>query len=165
MKKLIFTLSLLLSLSGFAHKFYVSIAEMEYDQENNRIKVSLKMTAHDFEHVLEDKFEGHIHIEKYHDSTEVIQYAASYLSDNFQLFSKDKKCDFQYVGKEVTLRDELYFYFTFENIANPKTIKIVNTLLFSLSDQQQNIVHYKYKDQTKSVTLLPAQSQAQISFE
>ncbi|MCB9222651.1 MAG: hypothetical protein H6582_00630 [Crocinitomicaceae bacterium] len=165
MRKLVLLLSLLFALPSLAHKFYVTIAEMEFDAVENRIKVSLKMTAHDFEHVLEDKFDGHIHIEKYDDSTEVIQYAVNYLKDHFKLFSADKQCDLNYLGKEVTLQDDLFFYFTFTNIADPSTVKIVNTLLFSLSDQQQNIVHYSYKDQTKSVTLKPAQSEAIISFE
>ena len=165
MKRLLLLLILFSSVHALAHKYYVSIAEMEYDAENDRIKVSLKMTAHDFEHVLEAKFNKHLHIEEYSDTTEVIQYAVEYLGSHFKVYSGDSQCEMSYLGKEVTLRDDLYFYFSFLHIKQPSTIKIVNTLLFSLSNQQQNIVHYKYKDQTKSVTLMPAQSEAQISFE
>lgn len=165
MKRILTFLLVITLIPATAHKFYVSIAEMEYEEGQDRIKVSLKLTAHDFEHVLEDKFDEHIHIEKYNDTSKVIQYAIEYLSSNIQLFSNDKRAEFQYLGKEVTLRDELYFYFTFNKISNPATVKIVNSLLFSFSDQQQNIVHYKYKDQTKSVTLIPSQPEALISFD
>jgi uncharacterized protein YlxP (DUF503 family) len=165
MKRLMLLLVLFITMPGLAHKYYVSIAEMEYDKANKRIKVSLKVTAHDFEHVLEDKFDKRIHIEQYNDSSQVMLYAQEYLEKSIKVYSADKPCVFNYIGKEVTLREDLYFYFSFTNVQDPSTIKIVNTLLFSLSNQQQNIVHYKYNNQTKSVTLLPAQSEAQISFD
>jgi hypothetical protein len=165
MRALITLIILAFSVQANAHKHYISIADMEYDEKENKINVSMKITAHDFEHILEKKFDKQIHIEKYHDSSDVMVYSIEYLIKNFKVYSDKTPCNLSFVGKEVTLREELFFYFSFENVKNPSTIKIVNTLLFSLSDQQQNIVHYKYKDRTKSVTLLPAQSEAHISFE
>lgn len=148
----------------FGHQFYISIADMEYDSVNNRINVSLKMTAHDFEHVLELKSGEKLVLEEISDSSAENELIAQYLKHNLKLFSKDEELEMSYLGLEVTNRDDVYCYFFFSNAADYSTIKIINKLLFSISDQQQNIVHYKYSGFTKSVTLVPAKSEEWITF-
>ena len=165
MKRLIFILFILIgSNNAIAHKFYISIADMEYDSIKNRINVSLKLTAHDFEMVLERKFERKIVLEEVVDSSKEAGYIRQYLKVNFQLFSQEQQLEMSYLGYEVNNKDELYFYFFFKDVPDPTTIKIINKLLFSISDQQQNIVHYKYSGQTKSVTLISAKSEDRITF-
>lgn len=149
---------------AYGHKFYISIADMEYDSTGQRINVTLKVTAHDFEQVLRRKFDKPIHLEEYTDSSEVGHYIQQYLKHNFKLYSSDKQLEMIYLGREVTNRDDLYFYFFFKDVPDFTSIKIVNKLLFSVSDQQQNIVHYQYKNHTKSVTLVPAKSEDWITF-
>ncbi|UKN02517.1 hypothetical protein K6119_03150 [Paracrocinitomix mangrovi] len=164
MRNVLLIIILLSSFSGWSHKFFISIADMEYDSIGNRINVTTQMTAHDFELILKRKFQRTITLEEVKDSSDVTHYIEQYLKVNFQLYSADKKLEMIYLGFEVTNRDDLFFYFYFTDVANPATIKIVNKLLFSISDQQQNIVHYKYKNATKSVTLVPAHSEDTITF-
>jgi len=165
MKNLILILSVLLSVNSFAHKFYISIADMEYKASKKSIDVTLKVTAHDFELILNRKFNTEIHLEEVADTSEVGMYCQAYLRNNFRVMSNDQKLEQKYIGKEVTNREDLYFYFSFVNVGNPAHIKVVSNLLSSVSDLQQNIVHYKYKNQTKSVTLLPSDNKAEIKFE
>lgn len=165
MRKIFALLVIMASFNGLAHKFYITIADMEYNEEKARIEVSLKMTAHDFEWILEQKFKQKFVIEEVNDSSKVGEYMQAYLGQNFQLFSENKKADFNYLGKEVTDREDLYFYFTFTSLSNPAHINIISNLLFSISDLQQNIIHYKYKTETKSVTLVPSQNEAELKFQ
>lgn len=164
MKKVAVILFVFIANVCFSHKYYVSITELEYDAEQNRIEGALKMSAHDFEHVLEDKFEKHIELEKVDDDSEIGKYMQLYLSQHFKLYSGDVQSKPTYLGKEITVTQDLYLYFTFSNIVKPSSIKVINTLLFELFTAQQNIVHYKYKDQTKSVTLVPSKTMETISF-
>lgn len=164
MKKSLFILLLLFAGQVFAHKFYVSIAELEYNSEKARIEGSLKVTAHDFEAMLENKFGKKFYLEEVADTSKVGLYIQSYLADRFKLYSSGKQATPNYVGKEVTLRQDAYFYFTFTNVTNPASIKIVNTVLFGQFPKQQNIVHYRYKEQTKSVTLVPSKIHEKITF-
>jgi len=153
------------SFLSFGHNYFVSIASMEYDSASMKINTSLKVTAHDFEHMLEMKFNLRIHIETVTDSSEIGQYIQTYLKENFILFSGGAQAEMNYLGKEVTLRDELFFYFSFSNIRNPRTVQIKNQLLFTHFAQQQNIVNYKYGDRTKSVTLVSATPEAEIKID
>lgn len=166
MKTLFLTLITLFSLNiALAHKTYVSIANMEYNSKSKQIEVSLKLTAHDFEHVLENQFKKEYHIENVPDSSEVGLFIKNYVKTHFKVWSEKKACQFTYVGKEVTVRDDLYFYFTFSNITNPKNIIVSNTFLFEMFSKQQNIVHYKYANQTKSVTLISSNPKMNITHK
>jgi len=162
--RLIF-LAILVSSNLFAHKFYVSITELEYNAEKKQIEGSLKIIAHDFEQMLSEKYAKKIDLENVADSSEVGQYVQSYLVSHFKLFSSGKQLQPNYIGKEITVRQELFLYFTIQNIDNPKEIKLVNTILFGFFPLQQNIVHYKFKKQTKSLTLVPSKTHGIIKFD
>jgi len=163
--KILFSLILMVKFSTvMAHKSYISIANMEYNNNKKQIEVSLKLTAHDFEYILEKKFNKRIHIENVKDSSLVGQFIQTYISKHFQVYSEKKETKFNYVGKEVTVRDELYFYFTFTHVLDPLHIWISNTFLFELFSKQQNIIHYKIKGKTKSVTLIPSKRSSKISY-
>jgi len=138
---------------------------MEYDSANVKINTSLKISAHDFEYLLEMKYNLRIHLETVTDSSEIGLYMISYLKENFIITSGGKQAEMIYLGREITLRDELFFYLSFTNVANPRTIHIKNQLLFSLFAQQQNIVNYKYGDRTKSVTLVSSAPEAEIKID
>lgn len=163
--KILFSLVLIVNVSNvLAHKSYISIANMEYNSKQDQIEVSLKLTAHDFEYILEKKFNKRIHIENVKDSSTVGLFIQNYITKHFQVYSQKKQTKFNYVGKEVTVRDELYFYFTFTQVLDPLHIWVSDTFLFDLFSKQQNIIHYKIKDKTKSVTLIPSKRGAKIWF-
>jgi hypothetical protein len=166
MKNLISLFTLLIAASPlFAHSYYVSTTNMEFNTQTETIDVSIKTTAHDFEHILETKYNLRIHIETIADSSEIGLYIQTYLAENFIIKSNDVQATMKYIGKEVTLRDELFFFISFAGVKNPKTIQIKNTLLFTEFAQQQNIVHYKLGDLSKSVTLVAAKPESELKFE
>jgi hypothetical protein len=165
MKKVLFLVLMLCSVMGWSHKFYVSIADLSWDQDEQRIEGSIKLTAHDIEKMLANKFERSVDLEVESDSSEVGQYLQAYLARNFTVKSNDQWAIPNYIGKEITLRGELFIYFTFTGIQQPESIEISNKILFELFPKQQNIVHYKYKDQTKSVTLIPSKTHGKIEFD
>ncbi len=157
--------TLFIGSTAFGHKFYVSIADLAFNTQENRIEGSLKITAHDFEALLENKFQKKIDIEQVADTSVVGRYVQSYLADHFKLLSGGVQAKPNYLGKEVSLRQELFFYFTFTNVKNPSEIKVISTILFGIFPEQQKFIHYKYQEQTKSVTLVPSKNHEKIKFD
>lgn len=165
MKKIFLIFIILTSVkSVYSHKSYISISDYEYNSKTKEIEASLKITAHDFEYILEKKFNKRIHIEQIVDSSIVGQYLQLYLKKNIQISSAGQQTEFNYVGKQVNLRDELHFFFTFKHVLNPSSILVRNTLLFDLFSKQQNIIHYKYGGVLKSITLFADKSSGKIDF-
>ena len=115
--------------------------------------MSLKVTAHDFEYVLEMHFNKKVELESIEKSSKEDQFIMDYLKKHFVVKSNNQQAVMNYLGFEVNERDDLYFYFSFTQISNFKQILVTNTVLFETFEQQQNIVHYKVNDKTKSVTL------------
>jgi len=164
--KLILSILLMFaSLFASAHKSFISISNMEYNETTKEIEVSLKLTAHDFEHVLEKKFGKQIHIENVIEGTEVDKFIINYISKHFNIQSESEKGLFNYIGREVTIKDELFFYFTIKNVKNPLKIVVKNTFLFEIFQQQQNIIHYKLKGKTKSLTLVSLKKEGILFFD
>jgi hypothetical protein len=87
------------------------------------------------------------------------------LKHNFRVSSEEEALILSYLGKEIKNTEDLYVYFSFLKPKNPAKLKVVSNLLYSISDLQQNIVHYKYLNQTKSVTLVASENHAEITFE
>ncbi|MDX1350001.1 MAG: DUF6702 family protein [Putridiphycobacter sp.] len=165
MKRLLSLMLVLMSvLPAFAHKHYISIANMAYNASAKQIEVSLQVTAHDFEHILENHFKKRIEIETVSDSSEVGRFMIAYLNKNIQLKSANNSAKFNYVGKEVNVRDQLFFYFTFTEVLDPSHIILENSILFQLFSKQQNIAHYKFKEATKSITCTSQSPVADIKF-
>lgn len=156
---------ILMASSAFAHKHYLSIANIEYNSKLRQLEVSLQLTAHDFEHILENQFNERIHIENVADTSEVGQFIINYLSSAFKVGSGHTLTEFNYVGKEVDVRDRLFFYFTFTKVLDPSHIILENSILFKLFSKQQNLIHYKYKGQTKSVTCTSATPKGEIKHD
>lgn len=166
MKKLVFIFLFLMAvLPVMGHKHYMSIANLEYNAKLKQIEVSLQVTAHDFEHILENQFKKRIHIENVADSSEIGQFIINYLKKTISLKSANQTAVFNYVGKEVTVRDQLFFYFTFTKVLDPSHIILQNSILFKLFSKQQNLMHYKYKDKTKSVTCTTQSPEGTIKFD
>lgn len=164
--KNVFSLLIIVMLipSAFGHKHYMSIANLEYNSKLKQLEVSLQLIAHDFEHILENKFNERIHIENVTDSSKIGQFMINYLSNTIKISSGSKKAVFNYVGKEVDVRDQLFFYFTFTTVLDPSHIILENSILFKLFSKQQNLMHYKYKGQTKSVVCTSIAPKGEIKF-
>ena len=161
-------LSILLSFASLfasAHKSFISIADMEYNEKEKHIEVSLKLTAHDFEHVLEKKFGKQIHIENVKAKSVIDQFIINYVITHFNVESGAEKAVINYIGREVTIKDELFFYFTIQNVKEPSKIVVKNTFLFEIFQQQQNIIHYKLKGKTKSLTLVSLKKEGTLFFD
>ncbi len=153
-----------LSLTSFGHKHYISIANLEYNPKLKQVEVSLQLTAHDFEHILETKFNRHIHMEDVKDSSDVDLFIRSYINQHIHLTSGHQKAKLNYVGKEVDVRDQLFFYFTFTKVLDPSHIILQNSILFQLFSKQQNLMHYKFNGITKSVTCTKDLAEGEIKF-
>ncbi|WP_027418469.1 DUF6702 family protein [Crocinitomix catalasitica] len=165
MKYFILSILFIFSAQSYAHKYYVSISDLKYNAETETIEGYVKVTAHDLEMILSKAFLEEVELENVSDTSIIGLHIQQYLNENLKIYSNGVQAKQTYVGKEVTLRDELFIYFTFTGIKDPSNIEIHNSLLYEYFKAQQNIVHYKYKKQTKSVTLSAAKNRGILRFE
>lgn len=152
-RKLLYVLSLI-SLLGFTmHKYYVSIAEVDYNETEKLFEISIKFIGHDLESALENAGVPNLHLGTEKESSEADRYLLAYIKDRFLLKMDDAKVDYHFVGKEVNDDDFIYCYLTTSEVDLPKTITIENNLLVEKFDLQSNIVYMKIRGQQYNSTL------------
>ncbi len=148
-----------------SHKYYVAVVNMEWNAADERIDVFVKATAHDFQGIMERALNKRIDLDTIPKNDELMKFTSDYLQKTFSLTSLEIPATFNYIGSEVTERLNIFFYFTFTDVLNPKKIKITCKFFFEYFKGQQNIIHYKHGDQTKSVTLVASSAEGEFKFE
>lgn len=162
MRVLILMLLVFLGTNGLAHKHYVSITDMEWKADEGHFEASVKLTAHDFEHLLEDEGLPEFHIEKMTEGDEHYKKTMKILTQNFRVYAGEEQCEIVLVGWEVNKEDELFFYLKFipQSKTDFKEVTVAQNLMFSKFSDQQNIVHFKNGEELKSETLVADKTKA-----
>lgn len=146
------TLFLLVGSTVSAHKFYMSIADMEYHPESKSLQVVVKLFVDDFEKVLEQKNAVRLFLGTDKEHPEADNYIKKYLNSHFIVEQPKGSLSATFVGKEVD-KDYLWVYFEFKKFKVKESSTLYNSLLIKEFPTQTNKVNYKNGKQNKSFTL------------
>ena len=140
-------------LSSFvAHKFYVSVTQIDYNEEEQSLQIISRIFIDDIEEVLKKRYEVSISLDPNEETTNVDQYIEKYLKQKLEFVVNNQEVSFVFLGKEYE-DDFVICYLEINNISSLQTIEISNQTLMDLFEEQQNIVHVKKKNQRKSLIL------------
>lgn len=149
-----FFIVVFLSFYTSAHDYYFSFTEIEIDTVENRLEISIKMSAHDVEHYFESK-DCNEKIETFQYNSDCFELFKSWINSKFRIIANDAFVKLDFVGHVVKTNDDLIFYFKSDfNLPKTCTFTIQNSLLFDFFPAQQNKVYFKINDwsQTKMLT-------------
>jgi hypothetical protein len=151
MKKISFLIILLVF--GFTtHKYYVSTSLYNFNNESNSLQITLKVFKDDFA-TLFIKNEG-IDLDNITDlnSLEIKSKISKYLLSNVSVYLDNNKKEIKYLGCDQNI-DLIIFYLEIDNFSTFKQIKLKNTVLFELFENQLNIIHVKKEKEKRSFIL------------
>ncbi|MBQ0736128.1 DUF6702 family protein [Aquimarina celericrescens] len=164
MKKVIFFLLITFTLSSFtAHKFYVSVTQIEYNKEQESLQIITRVFIDDIENVLKERYNDAILLDVKGDDLKINEYFKKYFTQKLKIKVNDKEVSFTFLGKEYE-DDLVVCYLEIENIPSLETIEITNEILMDLFEEQQNIVHVKKENQRKSLILEKGKSEGLLNF-
>lgn len=136
-----FFISILLvfsSLHLWAHEFYFSFAEMQYNAQSKRYEVSVRATGHDVEGFLKSKGEELPKLEDCIGNPIAENVLEQYITQHFKVAVNDKALSFTLIGLEVNIKDEVIFYLKSNTLEKPKALEITYDLLMDYFPDQQN---------------------------
>ncbi|MCK8523942.1 hypothetical protein M0D21_20360 [Aquimarina sp. D1M17] len=166
MKKILLVLffgAFLLFSSFTAHKFYVSVTQVDYNQEQQSLQIITRIFIDDLEEVLQERYDNSIELGLKGETSGVETYIKKYLNQKINFVVNGKMASFTYVGKEYE-DDLLIFYLEIENITSFDTIEVSNQVLMDLFEEQQNIVHVKKGNKRKSLILEHRRDTGMLKF-
>ena len=136
-------LSLFISLTSFAiHKFYVSIYQVNFNQEKKQIEITARIFYDDLNLALAKKFNTKTNIGLPNETKSDIDFFQTYIKSHFFVKVNGKPKEILFLSKE-TEANIVVCYFKIPNISKIKTIEIESNALFEIDAEQQNIIQFK----------------------
>ncbi|TPN81656.1 DUF6702 family protein [Aquimarina algicola] len=157
MKKLftvIFCILFSLGLNSFTtvHKFYVSVTQIDYNEEQNALQMITRVFIDDIEELLKERYDTSISIDTKESDVKIDQYLNTYFNQKLSCIVNGQKVTFTFIGKEYE-EDLMLCYLEIENINKLQSIEVSNEILMDVFEEQQNIIHVKKGKQRKSLIL------------
>jgi hypothetical protein len=114
------------------------------------LEISLKFTLHDFEKALIQQGAPNLNIGSENESEKADLYVGNYLSGHFQIWVNGKETNCDFIGKELS-EDyaSLWCYFEISNIEKVEKIKVQNSILTDVFEEQLNLVHINISEDSQ----------------
>lgn len=147
------------------HKFYVSVTNISYSEKDDALQITTRIFIDDLDAVLLERYEIEAKLATNEESELADEYLEKYLRKKLQLQLNDENISYDYIGKKYD-NDVCVFYLEATNVnySSLESIEIQNEVLTDLFDEQQNVVHFKIKENKKSFVLLKSDTKGMLKL-
>ncbi len=134
------------------HPIHISLTNIDYNENNNSFKVTIKIFKDDFETVIERKYNTEFDVNSEFNS-ETIKHINKYVKEHFILFVDNKKIDVSNIKllKKKTNFEAIWLFYEIEGIQDFKKIRLKSSFLNDLYPDQKNLVIFNYKNINKGL--------------
>ncbi len=146
-----------------AHKYYLSLTQIEHNTKNKSLEVIINVFIDDLETALNDIHSKSFEISTKTELKDAETYFIKYLKDHVSFKVDGKAVNFNYIGKEYD-GDVVFFYLEIENISTVSKIEIDNTILIDHFPDQQNLIKSKVNKKHKSVLLTKKEQNGVLTY-
>ena len=163
-KKTFLLLFIIPFLSFTAHKYYLSLTQINYKSESKSIQIVINVFMDDIETALNSDYKINLQLTTKNELKNNDIYFKRYLKEKIHFKVDNIPKEFKYIGKEYD-GDLVYFYLEIENINQLKTIDLINNILTKHFPEQQNLTKCKLGDKHKSILLTKKENVAKFKYE
>ena len=164
MKKQLLLLFAVLFLSSFsAHKFYVSVTQIDYVPSKKRVEITSRIFIDDLEKALTKKYNKKVNLTSTKELPEAEELIKSYLKEKIKVSINKKPQNIEFLAREVE-GDVLILYTKIAVSKKINTFEIYNSLLTEVYADQQNIVHTNINSNKKSILLTNTELKGKIDY-
>jgi hypothetical protein len=145
------------------HKYYVSLCEIEYVEEQQSVQIILGMFIDDLEFTLNKDHAEKLYLATPDEVPNVDTYFENYLNEHFKIIINNRARSYEYIGKEYD-DDVVRFYLEITNAEQLRSMEVMNTSLFRDFEEQQNIIKIKVKKFHKTFYLNRKTEKGMLNF-
>ena len=160
-----FALVLGLMSFGIAHKFYVSVTNIQYSEKNNSFQITSRIFIDDLEAVLKERYGVTSNLATDKESNIAEAYIEKYFRTKFVLELDGEKVDYQFLGKAYD-NDVIICYLELTDVKldDISSVGFQNEILTDMFEEQQNIVHFKWKGKKRSFILIKENNKGMLNL-
>lgn len=129
------------------HSVHITVANIEYSDSSDTLKVSIKLFSDDYAHLLMLLFDHHTPA----DSLDPRETILNYFSEKLKIKPDGKQeCLLNY-QKEISTQGETWFYLYCIEERDFSYIEVTNTLLFNLYNDQTNLLIFSFNGKESGI--------------
>ena len=149
--------------SFYAHKYYLSVTDLAYNEEQKSIQIISRLFYDDLEGVLQERYDENLKVDPDVNQEELDKYLGKYLTQKIGIKVNGTAQTLHYLGKEYE-DDYVVCYIEVTGVESIKNIEIQNTVLMDLYKEQKNMVHTEILGKKKSLLLQDGNTKALLKF-
>lgn len=146
--------------SGKSHPFHVSICQI--DVVEGSLQITHKIFRDDLELEIQRLYDRDLDVDKDRYLLADTLFNA-YLKEHFQVAINGNQKNATYIGHEIDF-DVVWMYIEVEFTGEMESIAVKNEILLDTYDDQTNLVHVDYQDETRSMLLNGKKNNAVIQY-
>ena len=150
-------------MSAAAHKYYVSVFQLNYIPAKKEIQMTSRIFIDDLEAAFVKKYKKKFYIGTTAEVADTDEYIKKYIADKLHIKVNGKEKPVKFLGKEIE-DDILICYYTLPAERAVKSLGVSNITLLELFDDQQNIIHASVNGNKKSLLLTNDTTQGLLEF-
>ena len=160
-----FFLILLIPLVAFTlHKYYISLCEIEYVENQESLQITLGLFIDDIEFTLNKDHDTILNLATKDEVKNIDAYYKTYLNEHFKITINNNPTLFTYIGKEYD-DNIVHFYLEIINVETLKSIEVQNTSLLRDFEYQENIIKIKANNINKTFYLNRKNDKGLLNFQ
>lgn len=163
LKKTFLLLFIIPLLSFSAHKYYLSLTQINYKSEAKSIQIIINVFMDDIETALNKDYNIDLQLTTKKELKNNDVYFEKYLKEKLFFKVDNIAKNFTFIGKEYD-GDLVYFYLEIEDVNQLKTIDITNNILTAHFPKQQNLTKCKLGEKHKSILLTKQENSTQFKY-
>ena len=145
------------------HPFYVSICQIDYNEQNSSLEISVKIFADDLLIALENRKLKDLHLGEKQENPKTDEIVFNYLKEKLSVRTDDKTCNFSFVGKEIE-DNAVWCYLEVTEVSPFKKIEVTNGILTEIYDAQNNIIQVENKGKILNLLLKKDNQTGELIF-
>ena len=152
------------TLLSFFHPFYISMTDVNYNDKNHEVEISIRIFTDDFENTLHKQHSNvNIDIEHPANQTQMNSFVNDYIQKHLSFTINGKAAAMSFAGYEKE-NESIWTYFEIKDVSAVQKVAIVNTLLHDYNENQINLIHIKANGEEKETKLNYPESKAEFDF-
>ncbi|MEM6894279.1 MAG: DUF6702 family protein [Bacteroidota bacterium] len=148
-----------------AHKFYVSVTNFKYIEEEQAFQITSRIFIDDLDDVLAERYGLEMYLDTPDEKEVSDKYIKKYFQTKFSVALNGEVVACKFLGKRYE-NDVAICYLEVSNVdlKEIQKLSITNEVLTDLFDEQQNIVHVKWGKSKKSFVLTKYNNKGMLNF-
>lgn len=147
------TLFPITSLQPLDHKFYLSVTQMEFDADKNRITAISRVFVDDLEETLRQRYDVQLALGTDREDEKASFYIRRYVEQKLTVEINNVPLEFSFAGFTYQ-NDQIVLLSEFSIIdSDDYEIKVTNTIITDVYSDQQNLVHFRMNQKKQSEVL------------